>query len=243
MKHITIIVLIGSVFCFGLFVSAQENGETVKLSKEQKRFDLDDNGVLSPDENQLMLRVQSLEALTNSKLTHEEIERMSGNRPDRDRGGPPPGADGRPPAGMRRGPRPAEKLVARFDTNKDGKLTGEERKAALESRGEAYSPQQRAGTPTGDIKSDVKSSLASVPPDSPDFYDAGTLRTLYLRFPDEDWYAQLNAFYRTDVEVPAALVIDGKLYSDVGVRFSRNIVIFYCPFCEKVFQYRNRLRR
>ncbi len=230
MKHITTIVLIGFIFCFGLFVSAQENGETAKLSKEQKRFDLDNNGVLSPDENQLMLRVQSLEALTNSKLTNAEIERMSGNR-----GGPPPGADGGPPGGMRRGPRPAEKLVARFDTNKDGKLTGEERKAALKSRGEAYSPQQRAGTPTGDIRSDVKSSLGSVPPDSTEFYDSGTLRTLYLRFPDEDWYAQLNAFYRTDVEVPATLVVDGRLYSDVGVRFRGTSSYFTVQSAKKSF--------
>lgn len=235
MKHITIIVLIGSIFCFGMFVSAQQNGEKTQLSKEQKRFDLDDNGILSPGENQLMLQVQSLEALTDSKLTSEEIERMSGDRPGGERGGPPPRADGGRTGGMRRGPRPAEKLVVRFDTNKDGKLTGQERKAALESRGEAYSPQQRAGTPTGDIKSDVKSSRASLPANSPAFYDAGTLRTLYLRFPDKDWYAQLNAFYRTDVEVPAELVVDGKLYADVGVRFRGTSSYFTVQSAKKSF--------
>lgn len=242
MKHITFIVSIGFILCIGTMATAQENEETTQLSKEQKRFDLDDNGVLSPGENQLMLQVQSLEALTDSKLTSEEIEKMSGNRPDADRGAPlpgfqggPPGADGGPPAGMRRGPRPAEKLVARFDTNKDGKLTGEERKAALESRGEAYSPQQRAGTPTGDLKSDVKESATTVPEHSPAFYDAGTLRTLYLRFPDEDWYAQLNAFYRTDVEVPAELVVDGKLYSKVGVRFRGTSSYFTVRSAKKSF--------
>ena len=41
----------------------------------------------------------------------------------------------------------------------------------------------------------------------------------YLRFHDEDWYEQLGDFYRTDVEVPADLIVDGVLYQSVGVRF------------------------
>ena len=239
MKHITILILIGFILCFGMFVSAQENGATAQLSKEQKRFDLDGNGVLSPDENQLMRDVQNVEAFTGSKLTGEEIKRMSGNRPaglpPGFSGAPPPDVRRGPPTGMRRGPGPAQKLVAKFDTNKDGKLTGAERKAVLESLGEAYSPQQRAGTPTGTIQSDIKASLASEPVGSPTLYEAGTLRTLYLRFPDEDWYAQLNAFYRTDVEVPAELVIDGKLYSDVGVRFRGTSSFFTVRSAKKSF--------
>ena len=144
---------------------------------------------------------------------------------------PPPGF-----GGGRRGPRPPEKLVARFDTNKDGKLTGDERKAALEARGDAYSPEQRAGTPTGNIENDVKTSFASTPAeDFPKFYDAGTLRTLYLRFHDEDWYAQLNAFYRTDVEVPAELVVDGKVYREVGVRFRGTSSYFTVQSAKKSF--------
>ena len=59
-------------------------------------------------------------------------------------------------------------------------------KAVLEARGEAYSPEQRAGTLIGDIQDDVKASISSAPIDSPAFYDGETLRTLYLRFPDED---------------------------------------------------------
>ena len=227
MKKITYIVFIGLLFQLGMFVPAQENGEKTSLSKEQKRFDLDGNGTLSADENQLMQQVKTIETLSGSKLSSEEIKKLSTNS----QGGPPPGfvggppqgfVDGPPPqgdrGGVRRGPAPAQKIVAKFDTDKDGKLTGDERKAALESRGEAYSPEQRAGTPTGDIQSDLKSSEATASTDSQGLYDAGTLRTLYLRFHDEDWYAQLNAFYRTDVEVPAELVVDGKVYSDVGVR-------------------------
>lgn len=213
------IVSIGLLFHFGMLVSAQENGEKTSLSEDQKRFDLDGNGTLSADENQLMQQVKNIETLSGSKLSSEEIKRLTTNSQD----GPPPGFVGAPPpqpnrGGGRRGPSPPAKIVAKFDTNKDGKLTGDERKAALESRGEAYSPEQRAGTPTGDIQTDLKSSEAAAPTDAPGLYDAGTLRTLYLRFHDEDWYAQLNAFYRTDVEVPAELVVDGKVYSDVGVR-------------------------
>lgn len=223
MKHLKIIVIIGLIFGFVTYATAQEKEKPPQLSEEEKRFDLDGNGTLSSEENQLMLRVTTLEAFTDSKLSNEEIKKMA----DRDGGGPPPGFGdgpppnfrGGPPSGGRRGPRPAEKLVAKFDTNKDGKLTGDERKAALESRGDVYLPEQRAGTPTGNIQDDVKVSLASAPDDAPTFYDAGTLRTLYLRFHDEDWYAQLNAFYRTDVEVPAELVVDGKVYPKVGVRF------------------------
>ena len=46
-----------------------------------------------------------------------------------------------------------------------------------------------------------------------------TLRTLYLRFHHEDWSEQMNAFYRTDIEVPAELIVDGKVYPEVGVHF------------------------
>ena len=95
-------------------------------------------------------------------------------------GGVPPPQTGR--GGGRRGPSPAVKIVAKFDTDKDGKLTGDERKAALESRGEAYSPEQRAGTPTGNIQTDLKSSEAATPTDSPGLYDAGTLRTIIPAF-------------------------------------------------------------
>ena len=236
-KHIKLIALISIFFCVATYAYAQENEDTSKLSEEQKRFDLDGNGVLSPEEDQLMLRITSLEAFTDSKLSREEIEKIAGNRSDRDDGRTPTNFRGAPPnfRGGRGGPRPPEKMVARFDTNKDGKLTGDERKAALEARGDAYLPEQRAGTLIGNIQSDVEASLASTPKDLPAFYDAGTLRTLYLRFHDEDWYAQLNAFYRTDVEVPAELVVDGKVYPEVGVRFRGTSSYFTVQSAKKSF--------
>ena len=244
MKQIKLIAFISILFCFVTFTFAQDSSTTTKLTEEQKRLDIDGNGTLSPEESQLMLRITGFEAFTGNKLTSEEIKNSFNNRPQ-DRGGPPPGIQGGPPSFGRRppnfgggsggGPRPAEKLVEQYDTNKDGKLTGDERKAALESRGDLYLPDQRAGTPTGDIESDVKASVDSAPKGSPAFYEAGTLRTLYLRFHDEDWYAQLNAFYRTDVEVPAEMVVDGKVYSDVGIRFRGTSSYFTVQSAKKSF--------
>lgn len=222
MKQIKLILLLGIIFCFVTYTYAQDSASSQKLTEEQQRFDFDGNGTLSPEENLVMLRVIGIEALSGSKLSKEEIEGFRVSSEPGFGDGPPPGfRGGGPPQGFggrRGGPRPPEKMVAQYDTNKDGKLTGDERMKAIEARGDAYVPEQRAGTPIGDIQDDLKNSLATAPKNTPPFYDAGTLRTLYLRFHDEDWYAQLNAFYRTDVEVPADLVVDGKAYKEIGVR-------------------------
>ena len=50
-------------------------------------------------------------------------------------------------------------------------------------------------------------------------YEPTILRTLFLDFEDADWEAEMADFYRTDVEVPATLTVDGKRYPDVGVHF------------------------
>jgi spore coat protein CotH len=56
-------------------------------------------------------------------------------------------------------------------------------------------------------------------PASTNLYDTRTLRTLFLQFEDAQWEKELEAFYRTDVEVPATLTVDGRSYPNVGVRF------------------------
>lgn len=197
--------------------NAQDNQEASKLSDEQKRFDLNGDGKLSDEEDELMLRVTGLEAFTGDKLSREEIEKMRQNAPpDRGFGGP----GGMPGfGGGRRGPQPPEKLVEQFDKDKDGKLTGAERETALQTRGGSGSSLIPEKNLRDGVQSDVQASLASTPEDSPPLYDAQTLRTLYLRFHHEDWSEQMNAFYRTDIEVPAELIVDGKVYSDVGVHF------------------------
>ena len=217
-KSITLIALI--IMGWVIHANAQDNQEAPKLSDEQKRFDLDKNGTLSDEENDLMFRVTNMEAFTGNKLTGEEIERMQrAQGPDMGFGGPggmPPFGGGR---GGRRGPQPPEKLVKQFDTDKDGKLTGAERQEALNMRGGgSLSLMNEEGLREG-VQNDVQTSLDAVPADSPSLYNAQTLRTLYLRFHHEDWYDQMTAFYRTDIEVPAELIVDGEVYPDVGVHF------------------------
>lgn len=57
------------------------------------------------------------------------------------------------------------------------------------------------------------------PESSKDLYDPSVLRTLFLDFEDKDWEEELADFYKTDVEVPATLTVDGKKYPGVGVHF------------------------
>ena len=228
MKHFKVITVFMLIITSWIIMHADaqdnQNGEkSAKFSDEQKRFDLNSDGTLSPEEDELMLRVTGLEAFTGDKLSREEIERMGRNTgpdgrvgpPDRGRGGMPPGGFGR----GRGGPRAPEKLVHQFDTDEDGKLTGTEREAALNARGGGKATLLNAETLRNGVQSDVQASLASVPEDSPALYDSQTLRTLYLRFHHEDWSEQMDAFYRTDIEVPADLIVDGKVYPEVGVHF------------------------
>ncbi len=223
LKSIALIVLIA----MGWIISAdaQDDQKAPKLSDEQKRFDHNGDGKLSDEEQAVMLRVTNVEAFTGDKLSREEVEKIRASMaPDgggADFGRMPPGFGGRRGGfgGGRRGPGPAEKLVAQFDKDEDGKLIGAERQVALDTRGGGNVTLLNASNLKESVENDVQSSLAAVPEGSPPLYDAYTLRTLYLRFHHEDWYQQMNAFYRTDVEVPAELIVDGKVYPEVGVHF------------------------
>ena len=183
-----------------------------RLSEEDKRFDLNGNGQLSENETEIMLEIITLEAFTGVQLTAQEIRERQGESESGRRGG------------RRRGPRRAEKIINRFDTDGNGKLDYAERGAAREymheSRGEAGASRPSGYTsPDTTHEDDLKASLAAQPNGNPSLYDAQTLRTLYLRFHDTDWYEQLGDFYRTDVDVPADLIVDGKVYQSVGIRF------------------------
>ena len=183
-----------------------------RLSEEDKRFDLNGNGQLSEDEKEIMIEIITLEAFTGVQFTAQEIRERQGESESGRRGG------------RRRGPRRAEKILSRFDTDGDGKLDYAEREEARkyihESRGETgASRPSGSSSPHTTHTDDLKASLAGRPNGEPNLYDAETLRTLYLRFHDADWYEQLGTFYRTDVEVPADLIVDGKVYQSVGIRF------------------------
>ncbi|MBM3236348.1 hypothetical protein FJZ31_08625 [Candidatus Poribacteria bacterium] len=143
------------------------------------------------------------------------------------RGGPPGG-----PGSER------EKLIPQFDTDGDGKLNDEERKAArkyiqdnkIERRGfpdrgfPGREASERKNTvETKATKAEKMNAYAPVSYNTKaGLYDEKVLRTLYLQFPNEDWYEELGDFYRTDVDVPAELIVDGKAYPSVGVRFRGN---------------------
>jgi len=118
------------------------------------------------------------------------------------------------------------KLLRRFDADGNGRLDYAERTSARtylaahpELRRPARGPSTtRRGTPGPKLSpSDVKSFGANVP-----LYDTDTLRTIFLQFDHDDWEQELAAFWHTDVEVPAAVIVDGKSYRDVGVSFRGN---------------------
>jgi len=114
------------------------------------------------------------------------------------------------------------KLVAQFDLDKDGRLNTAERNAAREYLGGGF--RQRSGRFDSSVSAsgprltpkDVKAY-----PKAP-VYDLGTLRTVFLQFEAEDWEDELAAFYNTDVDVPATMIVDGKTYQEVGVHFRGN---------------------
>src|SRR5688572_28135456 len=117
---------------------------------------------------------------------------------------PPAAGRGGPPV---QGAEPDIALVVRFDRNGDKRLDYEERTAArgyLAARPELRRPVRggrinRSGTPGAKLSPrDVDAYPPSVPLYAPD-----ALRTLFLEFEHEDWEKELEAFWHTDVEVPA----------------------------------------
>ena len=60
-------------------------------------------------------------------------------------------------------------------------------------------------------------------------YDTGVLRTIFLEFENAEWEKELEAFYNTDVEVPATLTVDGAVYRDVGVHFRGASSFMFVP--------------
>jgi hypothetical protein len=140
----------------------------------------------------------------------------------------PPRFSGRDTRGqfMRGMPQPDRQIVKDFDKNGDHRLDRAERSAAREwlrtqtnggfgrfgGRGRTVNPEPGMRLKPSDVRSY---------PGTP-FYDIATLRTMFLRFEGGDWAEELADFYRTDVDVPATVVVDGKTYPDVGVHFRGN---------------------
>ena len=207
---LTITLTICLMVVSGSYSETAKNAETV-LTEQDKRFDFNGDGVLSEEEKEILLETVTQEALTGVQLDPQAIREAR-------RGGGPRGYRGR------RGPRRAEKIVHRFDKDGDGKLDASERTEAREYVQESRGTSG-ASRPSGEtvakttLNDDLNASRVAAIEENVELYDDNTLRTLYLRFHDEDWYEQLGDFYRTDVDVPADLIVDGKIFKSVGVRF------------------------
>jgi spore coat protein CotH len=125
------------------------------------------------------------------------------------------------------------KLVAEFDEDGDGRLNRAERDAAREEmppaserrgprfgpRNDREPPEAGAAISPGDVTNASEAGL----------YDPHVLRTLFLNFENDDWQEELAAFYNTDVEVPAKLIVDGQEYPDVGVHYRGQSSYFMVP--------------
>lgn len=133
-------------------------------------------------------------------------------------------------------------LVERFDQDGDGKLSTEERQEArayvkenARGRGGRRGP---FGPPREPRREQTEPSIEPerlAPKDVPrvgkdkGLYDLDVVRTLFFTFEADDWMEELADFHRTDVEVPAGLVVDGKAYTSVGMRYRGNTSFMMVP--------------
>ncbi|QDU61977.1 CotH protein [Planctomycetes bacterium Pan216] len=126
------------------------------------------------------------------------------------------------------GPRKDRALVEKFDQNDDGWLNDDERaKARTEAKSGAN--QRRGfgppGGPRGRGRREPASPGRRLSPDEvkhypdADLYDANVMRTIFFEFTSDDWEKELEDFHGTDVDVPATMIVDGKRYPNVGMRF------------------------
>ena len=124
-------------------------------------------------------------------------------RPDSDRGSRPPRPDGD------RGDRPTRPGGDRSGRPQrpDGDRGGREESSRDFSKAEKLSPSNEKPSKKG-------------------LYHEDTLRTLFIMTKDAEWKDEMEAFYRTDVAVPADLIVDGKLYKDVGLKYRGNSSYF-----------------
>ncbi len=157
---------------------------------------------------------------------------------DRPPFGGPPDFDGPPPFGPGRGPggpggfggpqQEERKLVSQFDKDGNNWLNAAERKAAREflskEKAEGRGPRRPGGRGGGGEGENGKPGVKLSPKDVKSYgkeplFDLSVLRTVFIEFDNKDWEKELGDFYRTDVDVPARVTVDGKVYPDVGVHF------------------------
>lgn len=184
----------------------------------------------------VIIRILCVLLLVSSVMLKSQAQFPGGPPPDGFGPGGPGGPGGFGPPGGPGGMGQTTRILQQFDKDGDGILNREERTAARE-----YLKTQRASRPGrmrfpgmgGDgekpqpgekiTPSDVKNY-----PEAP-AYDPEIIRTFFLYFDDKDWEAEMADFDRTDVEVPAQLIVDGKTFTDVGVHFRGMSSFFMVP--------------
>ncbi|HBH54415.1 MAG TPA: hypothetical protein DDY91_21225, partial [Planctomycetaceae bacterium] len=132
--------------------------------------------------------------------------------------GGPGGPGFGPPGGGER------KLLAQFDLDKNGWLNAEERAEARKGGGGRGGRRGGFGPPGGRREEEPatpgpKVAKSDVQPLTGELYADNVIRTIFIDFETEKWEEELADFYRTDVDVPATVTVDGKTYPMVGIQF------------------------
>src|SRR5262245_53231213 len=110
------------------------------------------------------------------------------------------------------------KVLVKYDKDKNGRLDAAERKVAREElekeRKGGFGEGPKGGFGMGGNKGAPKAGEKIKPADVKSYpkaglYDTSVLRTIFIEFENNDWEAEMAAFYHTDIEVPATLTVDG----------------------------------
>ncbi len=126
----------------------------------------------------------------------------------------------------------ADKLFTELDKDRTGKL---DESAVAQGITQLFPPPGGFGGPFGKGRDPAKPGPKVMPVEVKSYpnkglYDPGILRTIFIDFANKkDWEAELADFYHTDVEVPATVTVDGKVYKNVGIRFRGNSSYFMTP--------------
>ena len=210
-RRIRILVFTAVLVSVTIMSSAQKEtslGDPDLNQKDSDRFDMDGDGTLGEEEIEVMLKAITLEVFTGQILSREDLKSM---RRGRSRGMGPN--------------RPEQKLTKKFDADKNGFLDSAERQEALKSvqsdgrqggppGGRRRRGQAQVGTPGPKVSpKDVKNYPEA------DLYDPAVLRTIFIEFDTETWEEEMAKFKNTDVEMPAPLIVDGRKYPMVGIKF------------------------
>jgi hypothetical protein len=118
-----------------------------------------------------------------------------------------------------------EKAQKRFDLDGNGWLDAAERKTARRTLAEEAAARPTSGRPTARPGGEPTGPGPRLTPADVKIYgaeptfDPDTVRTFFLEFEDADWEKALTEFRFTDIDVPARLTVDGKVFEHVGVRY------------------------